>query len=65
MKRFHARNEVVKALKAKGLYVGWADNEMSIPVCSCVPSLIPSRSTWTDDLITATTASPGTLSSRS
>lgn len=34
MKRFHVRNAVVAALKEKGLYVGQADNEMQIPICS-------------------------------
>ncbi|RSH77894.1 uncharacterized protein EHS24_002965 [Apiotrichum porosum] len=34
MKRFHVRNEVLKALKEKGLYVEANDNEMQIPICS-------------------------------
>ena len=34
MKRFHVRNEVVKALKEKGLYVEQKDNEMQIPICA-------------------------------
>lgn len=34
MKRFHIRNEILKALKEKGLYVEAKDNEMQIPVCS-------------------------------
>jgi valyl-tRNA synthetase len=33
MKRFHARNEVVKRLKDMGLYVETKDNPMQIPVC--------------------------------
>lgn len=36
MKRFHARVEVVKALKELGLYVDTKDNKMQIPVCRCV-----------------------------
>ncbi|KAK6902833.1 valine-tRNA ligase [Kwoniella mangroviensis CBS 8507] len=34
MKRFHIRNEIIKALKEKGLYVEQKDNEMQIPICS-------------------------------
>jgi valyl-tRNA synthetase len=34
MKRFHARNAVVKKLKEMELYVGAEDNPMSIPICS-------------------------------
>ena len=34
MKRFHARVEVVKALKELGLYVETKDNPMTIPICS-------------------------------
>ncbi|PPQ90494.1 hypothetical protein CVT25_014777 [Psilocybe cyanescens] len=34
MKRFHARVEVVKALKELGLFVEEKDNKMQIPVCS-------------------------------
>lgn len=34
MKRFHARNEVIKKLKEMDLYVGAEDNPMSIPVCA-------------------------------
>ncbi|KAK4332340.1 Valine--tRNA ligase, mitochondrial [Rhodotorula toruloides] len=34
MKRFHARKKVVEEMKKKGLYVGDAENPMSIPVCS-------------------------------
>ncbi|KAF9476104.1 hypothetical protein BDN70DRAFT_995902 [Pholiota conissans] len=34
MKRFHARVEVVKALKELGLYVDTKDNKMQIPICS-------------------------------
>ncbi|KAF8638127.1 hypothetical protein AX17_002426 [Amanita inopinata Kibby_2008] len=34
MKRFHARVEVVKRLKEKGLYVETKDNPMQIPLCS-------------------------------
>ncbi|TFK27106.1 valine-tRNA ligase [Coprinopsis marcescibilis] len=34
MKRFHARNEVVKLLKDRGLYVETKDNPMQIPICS-------------------------------
>lgn len=33
MKRFHARNAVLKALQEKGLYIESKDNPMSIPVC--------------------------------
>ena len=31
--RFDARIEVLKALKAKGLYVETVNNKMSIPIC--------------------------------
>jgi len=34
MKRFHIRNEIIKALKEKGLYIEAKDNEMQIPICS-------------------------------
>ncbi|KAF6762787.1 valine-tRNA ligase [Ephemerocybe angulata] len=34
MKRFHARNEVVKQLKDLGLFVETKDNPMQIPLCS-------------------------------
>ncbi|KAH7886737.1 tRNA synthetases class I-domain-containing protein [Phlebopus sp. FC_14] len=34
MKRFHARREVVKALKETGLFVETKDNPMQIPICS-------------------------------
>ncbi|KAF8966826.1 tRNA synthetases class I-domain-containing protein [Flammula alnicola] len=34
MKRFHARVEVVKALKELGLYIETKDNKMAIPICS-------------------------------
>ncbi|KIL58640.1 hypothetical protein M378DRAFT_188200 [Amanita muscaria Koide BX008] len=34
MKRFHARVEVVKKLKEKGLFVETKDNPMQIPICS-------------------------------
>ncbi|KAF8189072.1 hypothetical protein BJ912DRAFT_1106282 [Pholiota molesta] len=34
MKRFHARVEVVKALKELGLYVDTKDNKMQIPICN-------------------------------
>ncbi|WVR05099.1 valine-tRNA ligase [Kwoniella sp. DSM 27419] len=34
MRRFHIRNEIIKALKEKGLYVEQKDNEMQIPICS-------------------------------
>ncbi|KAK7031713.1 tRNA synthetases class I-domain-containing protein [Favolaschia claudopus] len=34
MKRFHARNAVVKMLKEAGLYVETKDNPMQIPICS-------------------------------
>lgn len=34
MKRFHARVAVIEALKVAGLYVGAADNPMSIPICA-------------------------------
>lgn len=40
MKRFHARVEVVKLLKEKGLYVETKDNPMQIPLCRCVPPLL-------------------------
>lgn len=33
MKRFHARVEVVKALKELGLYVDTKENKMQIPIC--------------------------------
>lgn len=35
MKRFHARNAVVKALEDAGLYIETKDNPMQIPVCRC------------------------------
>jgi valyl-tRNA synthetase len=38
MKRFHARNEVVKQLKEKGLFIDAKDNAMTIPICACVTS---------------------------
>lgn len=34
MKRFEARKKVIEELKAKGLYIGQEDNEMTIPTCS-------------------------------
>ncbi|BGP44765.1 valine--tRNA ligase [Rhodotorula kratochvilovae] len=34
LKRFHARVKVVEEMKKKGLYVGDAENPMSIPVCA-------------------------------
>jgi valyl-tRNA synthetase len=34
MKRFHARNEVVKQLKERGLFVEIKDNPMQIPICT-------------------------------
>jgi valyl-tRNA synthetase len=34
MKRYHARNAVIKALKENGLYVDAHDNAMSLQVCS-------------------------------
>ncbi|KAF9458072.1 tRNA synthetases class I-domain-containing protein [Collybia nuda] len=40
MKRFHARVEVVKALKDAGLYVETKDNPMQIPICSKSGDLI-------------------------
>jgi len=46
MRRFHVRNEIIKALKEKGLYVEQKDNEMQIPICSSVvPSLLCIRLT--------------------
>ncbi|KAM0755565.1 valine-tRNA ligase [Meredithblackwellia eburnea MCA 4105] len=42
MKRFHARVAVLEALKAKGLYVGDAENPMSIPLCSKSGDIIES-----------------------
>ena len=33
IKRFDARYKVIEALKAKGLYVKWEDNEMKVPRC--------------------------------
>ncbi|KAL8283096.1 hypothetical protein RQP46_005874 [Phenoliferia psychrophenolica] len=42
MKRFHARVAVLDALKLKGLYVGDADNPMSIPICSKSGDIIES-----------------------
>lgn len=36
MKRFHARVKVVERLKELGLYVGWQDNKMQIPICRWV-----------------------------
>nr|XP_019013438.1 valine-tRNA ligase [Kwoniella pini CBS 10737]OCF52219.1 valine-tRNA ligase [Kwoniella pini CBS 10737] len=33
-KRFHIRNEIIAALKEKGLFVEQKDNEMQIPICS-------------------------------
>ncbi|KAG6874009.1 hypothetical protein C0995_007966 [Termitomyces sp. Mi166 len=40
MKRFHARVEVVKLLKEKGLYIETKDNPMQIPICSKSGDLI-------------------------
>ncbi|RDB22412.1 Valine--tRNA ligase [Hypsizygus marmoreus] len=40
MKRFHARVEVVKALKEEGYYVETKDNPMQIPICSKSGDLI-------------------------
>lgn len=34
MKRFDARKRVIEELKAKDLYIGQEDNEMTIPTCS-------------------------------
>ena len=34
VKRFDARYQVIDQLKAKGLYVKWEDNKMSIPRCA-------------------------------
>ncbi|GAA5995048.1 valine--tRNA ligase [Rhodotorula paludigena] len=34
LKRFHARRKVIDEMKNKGLYVGDAENPMSIPVCA-------------------------------
>lgn len=34
MKRYHARNAVIKALQEKGLYVGAEDNPMSLSFCA-------------------------------
>ncbi|SCZ90096.1 BZ3500_MvSof-1268-A1-R1_Chr1-3g01773 [Microbotryum saponariae] len=42
MKRFHARNAVIEKLKQMDLYVGAADNPMSIPVCSKSGDIIES-----------------------
>ncbi|KAK4054912.1 valine--tRNA ligase [Microbotryomycetes sp. JL201] len=42
MKRFHARNEVVKRLQEKGLYVGAENNPMNIPICSKSGDIIES-----------------------
>lgn len=36
MKRFHARVEVVKKLKEKGLFVEAKHNPMQIPICRSV-----------------------------
>ncbi|KAG0173418.1 AP-1 adaptor complex sigma subunit Aps1 [Apophysomyces sp. BC1034] len=34
MKRFHVRNQIIKDLTAKGLFVGVKENVMTVPVCS-------------------------------
>ncbi|QLQ80223.1 hypothetical protein HG537_0D02240 [Torulaspora globosa] len=34
MKRFDARKKVIEELKARGLFIGQEDNEMTIPTCS-------------------------------
>lgn len=34
MKRYHARNAVIQALKDKGLYIGAEDNAMALSFCS-------------------------------
>jgi len=34
MRRFHIRNQIIKDLKEKGLFIEQKDNEMAIPVCS-------------------------------
>jgi valyl-tRNA synthetase len=33
MKRYHARRAVIQAMKEKGLYEGWEDNEMTVAIC--------------------------------
>jgi valyl-tRNA synthetase len=47
MKRFHARVEVIKALKELGLFVETKDNPMTIPICRCVPQLGRAASSMT------------------
>lgn len=32
-KRYHVRNEIIAALKEKGLYEGWDNNAMTIKLC--------------------------------
>ena len=34
MRRFHIRNQIIKDLKEKDLFIEQKDNEMAIPVCS-------------------------------
>ncbi|KAF7726587.1 valine--tRNA ligase [Apophysomyces ossiformis] len=34
MKRFHVRNQIIKDLTDKGLFVGVKDNAMTVPVCA-------------------------------
>lgn len=34
MKRFHARKEIINALKEKELYVETTNNPMMVPICS-------------------------------
>lgn len=36
MRRYHVRNQILKDLKERGLFVEAKDNEMNIPICSCV-----------------------------
>jgi valyl-tRNA synthetase len=40
MKRFHARLEVVKALKEMGLFLETKDNPMQIPICRRVLEVV-------------------------
>lgn len=70
MKRFHARNEVIKKLKEMDLYVGAEDNPMNIPVCAKSGDVIESvmKPQWwvsckgmADEAIKVSSRSPGNV----
>lgn len=43
MKRFDARYRVIDTLKEEGLYVGWKDNPMKVPLCQKSKDVIEPR----------------------